>query len=193
MGSLLIAKIQLTALKRIHISENKRSDFFLYIDEFQNFATITFAQILSEARKYRLNTILAHQTIAQIEDQNLLKVILANVATIISFRTSNPSDENTILPLFAPQVKKHEISSLPSYNFYIKINALYPQDSFSGTTTNFSIENNDAIRKEAIEYSRITYGNRSVIKVDKEKVVMTKHKEKSTFKAQSLANKRVSI
>ena len=193
LGSLLIAKIQLAALKRIHISEDKRSDFFLYIDEFQNFATITFAQILSEARKYRLNTILAHQTIAQIEDQNLLKVILANVATVISFRTSNPSDENTILPLFAPQVQKHEISSLPSYNFYIKIKALYPQDSFSGTTSNFSIENNDAIRKEVIEYSRITYGNRSVINTDKEKIIETKRKEKGPVRAESLGSKRVTI
>ncbi len=189
LGSLVIAKIQLAALKRIHIPEDERSDFFLYIDEFQNFATITFAQILSEARKYRLNTILAHQTIAQIEDPDLLKVILANVATVISFRTSNPSDENIILPLFAPQVKKYEISNLPSYSFYIKINALYPQDSFSGTTANFLTVNNDLIRKEVIEHSRITYGNRVVVKVDIEKIVVKRKKNVSS----NLENKRVSI
>lgn len=158
LGSLIIAKLQLAALKRIHIPEEKRTDFFLYIDEFQNFATITFAQILSEARKYHLNTILAHQTISQIEDQDLLKIILANVATVISFRTSNPSDESTILPIFSPQVTKNEISNLPSYSFYIKINALYPQDAFSGTTLNFLIKNDENIRREVIEYSRHTYG-----------------------------------
>lgn len=158
LGSLIIAKLQLAALKRIHIPEDKRTDFFLYIDEFQNFATITFAQILSEARKYHLNTILAHQTISQIEDQDLLKIILANVATVISFRTSNPSDESTILPIFAPQVTKNEISNLPSYSFYIKINALYPQDAFSGTTANFLIKNDENIRREVIEYSRNMYG-----------------------------------
>ncbi len=158
LGSLIIAKLQLAALKRIHIPEDKRTDFFLYIDEFQNFATITFAQILSEARKYHLNTILAHQTISQIEDQDLLKIILANVATVISFRTSNPSDESTILPIFAPQVTKNEISNLPSYNFYIKINALYPQDAFSGTTLNFLIKNKEDIRREVIAYSRKAYG-----------------------------------
>jgi ABC-type Na+ transport system ATPase subunit NatA len=69
LGSLILAKLQLAALNRVHIPMEKRSDFFLSIDEFQNFATVTFAQILSEARKYRLNTILAHQTISQIEEK----------------------------------------------------------------------------------------------------------------------------
>jgi len=113
LGSLLILKIQLSALNRVHLPQEKRNDFFLYIDEFQNFATITFAQILSEARKYRLDTILAHQTISQIEDQDLLKVILANVGTVISYRTSNPSDEKFILPMFKPQVQEHQIANLP--------------------------------------------------------------------------------
>ncbi len=158
LGSLLIAKIQLAALKRVHTPQEDRKDFFLYIDEFQNFATMPFAQILSEARKYRLNTILAHQTISQIEDKDLLKVILANVGTVISFRTSNPSDEDIILPLLTPQVEKNEISNLPSYNFYIKINALSPQDAFTGSISNFSIEINEETRKTVIENSRLNYG-----------------------------------
>ncbi len=158
LGSLLIVKLQLAALNRVHIPQDNRTDFFLYIDEFQNFATMTFAQILSEARKYRLNTILAHQTISQIEDKDLLQVILANVGTVISFRTSNPTDERTILPLFTPQVNKNEISNLPSYSFYIKINALYPQNAFTGTTTDFLIEDNKAIRREVITYSQQTFG-----------------------------------
>ncbi len=158
LGSLIIAKIQLAALKRVHIPQEKRTDFFLYIDEFQNFATMTFAQILSEARKYRLNTILAHQTISQIEEKEMFKVILANVGTIVSFRTSNPTDEDTMLPLFTPQVQKNEISNLPSYNFYIKINALTPQDAFTGTTDNFSIINCESTRNKVVEYSRNKYG-----------------------------------
>jgi hypothetical protein len=177
--SINIAKLQLAALKRIHIPEEKRTDFFLYIDEFQNFATITFAQILSEARKYHLNTILAHQTISQIEDQDLLKIILANVATVISFRTSNPSDENAILPIFAPQVTKNEISNLPSYSFYIKINALYPQDAFSGMTSNFLIKDDEHIRREVIEYSRHTYGMKIENQVNEVKPV---EKETKTIK-----------
>lgn len=158
LGSLIIAKIQLAALKRVHVPPEERSDFFLYIDEFQNFATMTFAQILSEARKYRLNTILAHQTISQIEDKDLLKVILANVGTVIAYRTSNPSDEDFILPLFKPQVKENEIPNLPSYNFYIKINALNPQDAFTGTMENFSVKDNSEIRERVIKSSQKMYG-----------------------------------
>ncbi len=158
LGSLLILKLQLAALNRVHISQDKREDFFLYIDEFQNFATMTFAQILSEARKYRLDTILAHQTISQIEDQDLLKVILANVGTVVSYRTSNPTDEDFILPLFAPQVKEHQIANLPSFNFYIKINGVIPQDAFTGSTYDFTTPKDENIEQLVIENSRAKYG-----------------------------------
>ena len=158
LGSLLILKLQLAALNRVHIPPEKRTDFFLYIDEFQNFATMTFAQILSEARKYRLDTILAHQTISQIEDKDLLKVILANVGTVIAYRTSNPSDEDYILPLFKPQVKEYQIANLPSFHFYIKINGLSPQDAFTGSTTDFTVPENIQIRSEVISHSREKFG-----------------------------------
>lgn len=159
LGSLLVAKIQLAALNRVDLPESKRTDFFLYIDEFQNFATSSFAQILSEARKYRLNTILAHQTVSQIEDKDLLKVILANVGSVVSFRTSNPTDEDMILPLFSPQVEKHEISNLPSYHFYMKINAIEPQNVFTGMIDNFTTEENGLNRKQVAKISREKYGS----------------------------------
>lgn len=158
LGSLLIAKLQLAALKRVHLPLEKRLDFFVYIDEFQNFATPSFAQILSEARKYRLNTILAHQTISQIEDIDLFKVILANVGTVISFRTSNPTDEDMILPLFAPQVEKHEISNLPPYHFYMKIHALEPQNAFTGAVEDFTVKENQEIRQAIVSASQKRYG-----------------------------------
>ena len=158
LGSLLIAKLQLAALNRVHTPQEQRQDFFLYIDEFQNFATTSFAEILSEARKYRLNAILAHQTISQIENKDLLKVILANVGTVISFRTSNPSDESFILPLFTPQVEKNEISNLPSYSFYIKINALSPQDAFTASTTNFEVKKDPLVREQVIAHSQKNFG-----------------------------------
>ncbi len=158
LGSLVVAKIQLAALKRVDIPENRRTDFFLYIDEFQNFATPAFAQILSEARKYRLNTILAHQTISQIEDKDLLKVILANVGSIISFRTSNPADEDMMLPLFAPEVEKYEISNLPSYHFYMKINAITPQNAFTGEIDKFIADDGKDARKLVIKNSQEKYG-----------------------------------
>ncbi|MCR4329612.1 MAG: type IV secretion system DNA-binding domain-containing protein [Candidatus Roizmanbacteria bacterium] len=192
LGSLLILKLQLAALNRVHISQEKREDFFLYIDEFQNFATMTFAQILSEARKYRLDTILAHQTISQIEDKDLLKVILANVGTVISYRTSNPTDEDFILPLFAPHVKEHQIANLPSFNFYIKINGVIPQDAFTGSTYDFTFPKDDKTKQLVIENSRAKYGadQETLKKLDEKlkivepaaKIQKSKHKKKDSSK-----------
>jgi len=158
LGSIITAKLQLAALKRVHVPQNERKDFFLYIDEFQNFATKSFAELLSEARKYRLNVVLAHQTVSQIEDRNFLQIILANVGTVIVFRTSSPLDEDTILPILLPQVNKHEISNLPSYHFYIKINALEPQDAFTGEIDDFTVPGNQIIKQQVVNSSRDLFG-----------------------------------
>lgn len=133
-GALIMTKIQLAALKRAKQKSNNRRDFYLYVDEFQNFATPSFAQILSEARKYKLNAILAHQTTSQLEDKSLVNVTLANTGTVICFRTANPEDERLILPQFIPYVQLGEIDNLPSYHFYIKISAIHPEEPFSGET-----------------------------------------------------------
>ncbi|OGV90099.1 hypothetical protein A2Z41_03735 [Microgenomates group bacterium RBG_19FT_COMBO_39_10] len=84
LGAMLITKIQLAAMNRVNIPEEQRRDFYLYVDEFQNFATRAFIKILSEARKYRLNLCLANQYMAQI-DEDVQKAILGNAATLISF------------------------------------------------------------------------------------------------------------
>jgi len=177
LGGLFTAKIQLTALRRVHIKESERPDFFLYIDEFQNFATMSFAQILSEARKYRLSVILAHQNTVQIEP-DLLETIIGNTGTLICFRTTSPKDEIKLLPVFAPEVEIGQIPNLPSYNFYMKINALQPQATFSGEIENFVIADTEQIRAEVMTHSQQTYGNeRSTITLSKEK-----SKEKKTPK-----------
>lgn len=153
LGGLFTAKIQLTALRRVHIPEEKRPDFFLYIDEFQNFATMSFAQILSEARKYRLSVILAHQNTVQIE-KDLLETIIGNTGTLICFRTTSPMDEVKLLPVFSPEIQKGQIPNLPSYNFYMKINALQPQSAFSGYIEDFIQKSNSAVHEFVIEHSR---------------------------------------
>ncbi len=201
LGSLLILKLQLAALNRVHIPQDKREDFFLYIDEFQNFATMTFAQILSEARKYRLDTILAHQTISQIEDKDLLKVILANVGTVVSYRTSNPTDEDFILPLFAPHVKEHQIANLPSFNFYIKIHGVSSQDAFTGSTYDFTTPKDEKIQQTVIKTSRTKYGAdaETLKKLDEKlKVVVPatktqKSKQKQTKQSKKGESERKSI
>ena len=84
LGAMLITKIQLAAMGRVHIPEEKRRDFYLYVDEFQNFATDSFNKILSEARKYRLSLILANQYVAQIPEE-VQKAIFGNCGSIVSF------------------------------------------------------------------------------------------------------------
>lgn len=163
LGSIVTAKLQLAALKRVHTPQNERKDFYLYIDEFQNFATKSFAELLSEARKYRLNVVLAHQTVSQIEERNFLQIILANVGTVISFRTSSSVDEETVLPILITQVNKHEISNLPSYHFYIKINALEPQDAFTGQVEDFTLLGNQTVKEQIVNSSRSLFGLKPAI------------------------------
>lgn len=176
-GTLVMTKIQLAALKRARQKSDTRRDFYLYVDEFQNFATPSFAQILSEARKYRLNAILAHQTTSQLEDKSLVHVTLANTGTVICFRTANPEDERLILPQFIPYVQPGEIDNLPSFHFYIKIAALRPEEPFSGETMPVKIPDNPARIQRIIETSREHFA--------KEFVATT-----STFKPKTIPNKR---
>ncbi len=165
-GIVIMTKIQLAALKRARVDIEERKDFYLYVDEFQNFATSAFAQILSEARKYKLNAILAHQTTSQLEDKSLVNVTLANTGTIICFRTSNPEDERLILPQFNPYVLEGEIGSLPSYNFYIKINAISPEEPFSGETILLTPIRGKRRVSDVIEGSRTRYAIKYETKVE---------------------------
>ncbi|MDE2026898.1 MAG: type IV secretion system DNA-binding domain-containing protein, partial [Patescibacteria group bacterium] len=98
LGIMLLNKLQLASLKRTRIAANKRKDFYLYVDEFQNFATRSFVNMLSESRKYRLNLTIAEQSTSQQEEKDLVHIILANVGTIVCFKTANPQDEKLILP-----------------------------------------------------------------------------------------------
>lgn len=133
-GSLVTAMLELAAQRRIRRHDNVRTPFFLYIDEFQNFAGQSFASIMSESRKYGLYATLAHQSISQIEERSLINIILANSGTIISFRTGSPIDEDYILPYFRESLNKAALVNLPSYHFYIKKAGIDPQPGFSGET-----------------------------------------------------------
>ncbi len=176
-GVLIMAKIQLAALKRARMKPEARKDFYLYVDEFQNFATPAFSQILSEARKYRLNAILAHQTTSQIEDNSLVNVTLANTGTVICFRTANPEDERAILPQFRPYIEQGEIASLPSYHFYMRLGALNPEEPFSGVTIPVKIEYSQNRVDEVIESSRKLYAKKYTGTV--EAIIKPKEKQAS--------------
>lgn len=119
LGAMMITKIQLAAMGRVDIEEHTRKDFYLFVDEFQNFATESFANILSEARKYRLNLILANQYILQI-DEKVRDAIFGNAGTIISFRVG-ATDAEFLEKEFAPVFVQNDIVNLPKYNVYLKL------------------------------------------------------------------------
>ncbi len=119
LGALLITKIQLAAMSRVDTPEEEREDFFLYVDEFQNFATESFVTVLSEARKYRLSLILAHQYIAQMEE-SVRDAVFGNVGTIVSFRIG-AEDAEFLEKEFAPEFTAQDLVNLPKYHIYLKL------------------------------------------------------------------------
>ena len=119
LGAMMITKVQLAAMSRVDTPESDRRDFYLYVDEFQNFATESFAGILSEARKYRLNLILAHQFMAQL-DETVLNAVLGNVGTIVSFRVG-ALDTEILEKEFEPTFYANDLVNLDKYNIYLKL------------------------------------------------------------------------
>jgi CxxC-x17-CxxC domain-containing protein len=119
LGAMMITKIQLAAMSRVDIPEKQRKDFYLYIDEFQNFSTESFATILSEARKYRLNLIIAHQYMEQLTDE-VKAAVFGNVGTLVAFRVG-AVDAEELVKEFTPVFEEEDILNLPKYEFYIKL------------------------------------------------------------------------
>ena len=154
LGTTIMTKIQQSALKRANMPESKRKPFYLYVDEFQNFATHSFTKMLSEGRKYKLRVTLAEQSTSQQDDKNIVNVILANVTTVVCFRTANYIDEELMLNQFAPYIAKGDISNLPKYNFYIKVSALEPEEPFSGETIYIPLKKDAKKIEKLIEASR---------------------------------------
>jgi hypothetical protein len=120
LGSLIITKIQLAAMSRIDVPERERRDFYLYVDEFQEFvASETFEGILSEARKYRLCLVLAHQYIGQL-DEELRKAIFGNVGTIIAFPVG-PENGESLQKEFYPEFTQRDLIAHDKYHIYLKL------------------------------------------------------------------------
>ncbi len=123
LGALLVTKLQLAAMSRVDAPEETRKDFYLYVDEFQNFATEAFATVLSEARKYRLNLILAHQYISQLVEQGnttMRDAVFGNVGTIVSFRVG-AEDAEFLEKEFEPEFTANDLVNLPKYHIYLKL------------------------------------------------------------------------
>ncbi|MBU1203124.1 type IV secretion system DNA-binding domain-containing protein [Patescibacteria group bacterium] len=119
LGAMMITKIQLAAMSRVDTPEEERKDFYLYVDEFQNFATESFANILSEARKYRLNLILAHQYIEQL-DEKVAAAVFGNVGTLVAFRVG-AADAEFLEKEFFPIFTQEDLVNLSKFDIYIKL------------------------------------------------------------------------
>jgi len=118
LGLILVPKVLTAAMSRQNIPMDQRHDFFLYVDEFQNYATEDFAVILSEARKYRLNLVVANQFVGQI-DEEVKNAVFGNVGTIVSFRVGVP-DANFLQHEFTPIFNDNDLINIEKYHVYIK-------------------------------------------------------------------------
>jgi len=163
LGTLLVTRLQFAALSRVRMPENERKDFFLYVDEFQNFVTSSFATILSEARKYRLALIMAHQYLGQLEQAGLANArevrdaVFGNVGTMVSF-TVGQEDGEILSKEFSEVFDVSDFVSLERYNFYTKLMIDLTQ-SRAFSARSLPIDNNlrrDTIEK-VIESSRRNY------------------------------------
>ena len=168
LGSMVVTKIQQAAMARTAIPEEERKDFYLYCDEFQYFATDTFAEILSEARKYHLNLTMAHQYMGQLT--HLIRTTaFGNVGTIINFRVGAEDAailENEYTPIF----KVRDIINLGVREFYIKMSVDGElRDAFSGRTITVSAPKEN-YSKEIIDQSRAKYAKpRAEVEADLKK------------------------
>lgn len=158
LGAMFITKIQLAAMERVRIPVEERRDFYLYVDEFQNFATESFAGILSEARKFRLNLIVAHQYVGQLMIGEISKVrdaIFGNVGTIIAFRVG-AADAEFLEKEFEPEFNAQDIINLPNYNIYLKlmVDGLTSRPFSATTLPPFALASNEDNKLKVIENSR---------------------------------------
>ncbi len=152
-GMVLTSFIWMAAYQRTKIPEKDRRDFFLYVDEFQNFATSRFSEITSEGRKFHVSLIASHQNIAQVEDQHILKVVAGNANNIVCLKAS-PDDENFILPFMEPEIEKSNIVNLAPYHFFMKVTNEKSENAFSGVTVPLDVEQSEKVKQSTLKYSR---------------------------------------
>ncbi len=167
LGLILVSKIQMAAMSRADMPKKDRKDFYLYVDEFQNFATDSFATILSEARKYRLNLIMAHQYINQLVSTKygstssaIRDAVFGNVGTMMSFKVG-AEDAEYLAKEYSPTLSEQDIINIANYKTYIKLN-------IDNTTSRpFSLETiydtsgqSQKIADIIKEYSRMKYGRK---------------------------------
>jgi hypothetical protein len=167
LGAMIVSRLSFMAMQRVKMREEDRRDFYLYVDEFQNFASDSFANILSEARKYRLNLNITHQYTAQLPEE-MQDAVFGNVGTTISFALGAP-DAKILSPEYEPYFDANDLITLERHNMYIKmmVNGMTSKP-FSAKTYASPDEKKTNIADKVIEYSRNTYG--TDVKIVDEKI-----------------------
>jgi len=166
LGAMLITKIQLAAMGRVDMPEEERKDFYLYVDEFQNFATESFADILSEARKYRLDLIIAHQYISQLEEP-VSDAVFGNVGTIITFRVG-AADAEFLEKEFEPVFMMNDLVNLAKYDIYLKLMIDgVSGDAFSATSLPPALATEKSNAEKIIKVSRERYSSKREVVEEK--------------------------
>jgi hypothetical protein len=173
LGLIFVNKVNMAAMSRQDIPKEDRKDFYLYVDEFQNFATDTFASILSEARKYRLSLIMAHQYIAQLtktpsgkDDTRVRDAVFGNVGTMLSFKVG-ADDAEYLAKEYAPLLSEQDILGIANYSAYIKLNIHNTTSRPFSLQTIWDPQGNDKMADILKQYSRMKYGRKRVF-VDQE-------------------------
>jgi len=178
LGGLLISSLQLAALSRVDLPEEERRDFFVYIDEFQTFATESFVNILAEARKFRLNLILAHQYLGQL-NQNIRQAVFGNVGTWIIFRIS-PEDAEALTKEFEG-LNIEDFTGLPNFHAYVKLLVDgYVTGPFLAVTNPPAPLPDISYKEEVIQFTRLKYSEkRSIVEARIARLFKEIEKEKS--------------
>lgn len=166
LGMVIVGKLLMAALSRVDLPEEQRNNFFLYIDEFQNFTTDSIAIILSEARKYRLCLTVAHQYINQLvkgNNTNVRDAVFGNVGTLAAFRIG-PEDGDFMAKQFAPVFNQYDLVNVPKYNAYIKMLIDNQNPPAFNLTPYPPIAGDKSIPIKIKELSRLKYGrDRAVV------------------------------
>jgi type IV secretory pathway TraG/TraD family ATPase VirD4 len=157
LGSIIIAKVYAAAMSRADLAPEERRDFYFYIDEFQNFATPSFVEILSESRKYKLNFTLANQFLGQLS-ADIRRTLFGNVGNLLTFRVSG-EDAAILAQEFSPRFGAEDMINLGPREFYVKMTIkAVAQMGFSGRTLDLpAAPEGVEVRNKIIEFSRNHY------------------------------------
>ena len=156
LGMVMVGKILIAAMSRVDMPEEDRKDFYLYIDEFHNFTTDSIVSILSEARKYRLNLIIAHQFLKQLTEK-IRDAVFGNVGSLASFRVG-PEDAEFVSKQFEPVFNSYDLINLDNFNAYVRLIVKGQVGMPFSMNTIPAGKGDRSIAAEVKEFSRNTYG-----------------------------------